>query len=195
MSLKVTRIIYEQNISKQNGQSNLIDCSFCFSGGKLLLEKNIERIKLDGAKLDVDFIVVSKLAYKYDDDPIFEGYPVPGDCFAYEEEMDDSTYDGIADTFFQEELIDYVYDVGPNVDIKLAVTLGLGVIQSLHDGSLSLYNADTADYELRLVDEMLRLGIYYQITNPEYDDRQLDRILHGKDGGVHYLARSIHKSS
>lgn len=150
------------------------------------MEKNIERIRLDGAKLNVDFIVVSKCAYKYDDDPFFEEYLVPGDCFAYEEGMDDSTYDGIADTFFQDELIDYVYDVGPNVDIKLAVTLGLGVIQSLHDGSLSLYNADTADYELRLVDEMLRLGMYYQITNLDYDDRQLDRILH-KDEGVHYL--------
>ena len=154
--------------------------------------KNMERVRLEGAKLDVDFIVVSKYVAKYEYDAFIGDY-LPEESFPFEEGIDYSKFDENEDvyfqeefTFFQAELIEYVYDVGPNIDMKWAVTLGLGVIQSLNDGSLCLYNADTADYDMRLQDEMLKLGMYYQITNPDYDDRQLDGILQTK-GGINYL--------
>lgn len=143
--------------------------------GDFLMKKNVERIKLDGAKLNKDFIVVSQYALTDD-----------WDCVPYQKGMDGSNIQDIIDTPFQSELIEFVYDVGPTVDVPLAVQLGLGVIKSLSDGSLLLYNADTQDYEDRLTDEKLRLGMYYQIKHPEYDDRQLDYILQTK-GGPDYL--------
>lgn len=152
-----------------------------------MMKKKIERIRLDGAKLGVDFVVVSKFAYELEYDQDFEML-LPGDFFPYEEGVEESENTVIVETCFQKELIQYVYDIGQDVDFPLAVTLGLGVIQSLHDGSLAIYHADTTDYPLRMTDEMLRLGMYYQITHPEYDDRHLDYLLQTK-GGKYYLRR------
>jgi len=141
------------------------------------MKKKMERIKLDGAVLNEDFVIVSKFVILTDDWLI---YP-------YEEGMDlqNVTCD-VAETMFPENIIEYVYDVGPTIDIPLAVTLGLGVIKSNFDGSLSLYHVDNIDDEDRIKKEMLRLAMYYQIMNPDYDDRILNYLL-DRELGEFYL--------
>lgn len=139
------------------------------------MKKHIERVKLDGVVKKEDFVVVSKVIMTEDISflPFEEGVDYPNGTL-------------ISETFFPEELVDYVYDVGPNVNISLAVTLGLGVLKSLTDGTLYLYHADNVDDMDREIDENLRLGMYYQIMNPQYDDRKLNDLL-DTPGGEFYL--------
>lgn len=139
------------------------------------MKKHIERVKLDGVVKNEDFVVVSKVVMTEDFSflPFEEGANYPSGTL-------------ISETFFPDELVDFVYDVGPTVDISLAVTLGLGVIKSLTDGNLYLYHADNVDGEDREIDENLRLGMYYQIMNREYDDRKLNDLLE-TPGGEYYL--------
>jgi hypothetical protein len=141
----------------------------------IFVKKNVERIKMDGAVLNEDFVVVSKVAMT--DDFSF---------YTYEEGMDLSKVVSVSETLYPEELVEFVYDVGPNVDIRLAVTLGLGVVKSLSDGKVLLYHADNVDDEDRMQNEMLRLGMYYQIMNPDYDDRRLNYVFE-TNGGEFYL--------
>ena len=136
-------------------------------------KKNLERIKLSGAELNEDFVVISK--FTIDEDCLY---------MPYEEDMDLSNEHVLETVFFK---VEFVYDVGPSINISLAVALGLGVIQSLSDGSKYLYHADVSDDEDRQMHEMLRLGMYYQIMNPDYDDRRLDYFMNG-NGGEFYLS-------
>lgn len=105
----------------------------------------------------------------------------------YEEDMDLSNIEHVLETVFTKELVEFVYDVGPSINSSLAVALKLGVIQSLSDGSKYLYHADVIDDDGRKRHEMLRLGMYYQIMNPDYDDRRLDYLMNG-NGGEFYLS-------
>lgn len=144
------------------------------------MKKNLRRIKIDPEALKEDFVVVSQIAMFHD----FAFLP-------YKKEMDMSDIEFIMDTPFPSDLTEFVYDVGCTVDISLAVTLGLGVIKSLSNGKLYVYHADTIDdddisYQSK---EMLRLGMFYQLMHPEYDDRKLNLILESKGG--EYLLSSL----
>lgn len=140
----------------------------------MFMKKSIERIKMDDAVLNKDFVVVSKVVMTHD----FSFYP-------YEQGVNIPNVVSVGETMYSEDLVEYVYDVGPSVDINLAVTLGLGVVKSLSDGSLHLYHADNVHDEDRLQNEMLRIGMYYQIMNPEYDDRRLNYLFNAKGGEVY----------
>ena len=96
-------------------------------------KKNIERVKLCGVELNENFVVISK--FTIDEDCMF---------LPYEQDMDLSN-EHVLETVFFKELVEFVYDVGPSINISLAVALGLGVIQSLSDGSKYLYHADVID--------------------------------------------------
>ncbi|UCZ54963.1 hypothetical protein LGQ02_09660 [Bacillus shivajii] len=138
--------------------------------------KNIERVNISEATLNEDFVVISK-------------FVMTDDCtfLPYEEGMEVSDGSHVWETVYPTKLVQFVYDVGNNIDMSLAVTLGLGVIQSLSDGTLYLYHADMIDDEDRMKHEMLRLGMYYQLMNPKYDDRRLD-YLFNSSGGTFYLS-------
>jgi hypothetical protein len=138
------------------------------------MKRNVECIDISEAVLNEDFIVISKLA-------MTEEY----DFLPYEEGMDLSNVVKITKTPFEEDLVQHVYNVGQNVDIPLAVTLGLGVVKSLANGELYVYQMDTTS-EDRFEDEAVRIAMYYQLMNPDYDDRELDTILQ-TSGGAFYL--------
>ena len=138
-------------------------------------KKNIERVKLSGVELNEDFAVISE--FTIDEDCLY---------MPYEEDLDMSNIEHVLETDFSKDLVEFVYDVGPSINISLAVTLGLGVIQALSDGSKYLYHADVIDDENRENHEMLRLVMYYQIMNPDFDDRRLDYLM-SANGGAQYL--------
>jgi hypothetical protein len=137
------------------------------------MKRNVECIDISEAVRNEDFIVISKLAMTEE----YEFLP-------YEEGMDLSHVAKITNTPFEEGLIQHVYNVGQNVDITLAVTLGLGVIKSLVNGELFVYQMDTTS-EDRFEDEAVRIAMYYQLMNPDYDDRELDTMLQTSDGAFY----------
>lgn len=142
------------------------------------VRKNIEPVKMPkGMKEGMDFILLSKIATLDD----FEMVP-------YIEGMDESNVKFVNKTPYDDRYFDYVYDITDQdeVDFKLAITIGLGVIQD-GEGNQLLYNISVEeDLEERLKEEHLRLGMYYQITHPEYDDRKLHYLLNS-NGGEHFL--------
>lgn len=137
--------------------------------------KNIARIDISEAKQGKDFTIETEIALMSD-------Y-----SFKYfKEGMDMSDVLFTQKTPYSTELVNEVYEIPDHeIDFKLAVTLGLGVIKELSTGHLFLYHTDT-ESENRQDDEALRMGMYYQIAHPEYDDVRLDGILNTK-GGEQYI--------
>lgn len=139
---------------------------------------DLSRIEMEDVKKGEDFIVISKLA-------MTEEF----DMLPYKEGMDMTNIMFVKETPFEEDLVKYVYDIeNHKIDIDLAVTVGLGVIRDVASGEEYLYNTGskgiTEDFE---ADELLRMGIYYQITHPEYIDKKLDILLNATDGGEAYI--------
>jgi hypothetical protein len=141
--------------------------------GESDMKRKVECIDISEAVLNEDFIIVSKVA-------MTEEY----DFLPYEEGMDLSNVVKITYTLFEEGLIQHVYNVGQHVDITLAVTLGLGVVKSLVNGELYVYQMDTSS-ENRLDEEIVRIAMYYQIMNPDEDVKELDTILQTSDGAFY----------
>ncbi|OZM56911.1 hypothetical protein CIB95_09070 [Lottiidibacillus patelloidae] len=134
------------------------------------MKRKMEFINISEAVLNEDFIVISKVAMTDD-----------SDFLAYEEGMDLSNVVDVTLTMFREGEVDHVIDVGQEIDIHLAVTLGFGVIKSLATGEMYLYQVNTTSDD-PLGDEALRIAMYYQIMYPDSDDRKLDYILESNDG-------------
>lgn len=98
------------------------------------------------------------------------------------------------ETFFDNRYVKYVYDVRKEVNMDLALKLGLGVMK-LIDGKIVLYNSLIKENRTVLdneTEEMVRVGIYYQLENPEYVDRPLERLLNVK-GMVNTILYSVMK--
>jgi len=94
----------------------------------------------------------------------------------------------VTDTFFDERIIRFAYLMeNHEYDLDLAVTLGLGIIKS-DDGQMTLlYNADDYIGSDRMIGEVLRVGVYYQITHPDYDDKDLEKTVIKTKGGKEFL--------
>lgn len=70
--------------------------------------------------------------------------------------------------------------------------LGLGVIE-MNDGKRYLYDAmiqEDDEIDKLKIDEGLKIGIYYQITNPDYHDVKLEILINTK-GTIDYLSSII----
>lgn len=131
----------------------------------------MKRVHMGNSVLDKDFTVISEMA-------MTRNYTfVP-----FEHDMDRDNVLSICKTPYPQKLNKYVYDFGHQIDIPLAVSLGLGVIKNLSDGALFLYNADTDDYLERSINEMVKLAVYHQIMNPDYIDQSIQSILKESDG-------------
>lgn len=142
------------------------------------MDKNINRITLDEAVKDEDFKVISNVVQIND-----------GSYQVYKEGMDLSNAIAGGETPFPNG-IDHVWEITDGeIDVELAVKLALGVIEDLDTGKRFLYHADGVG-ENRKKKEYLRLGIYYQLTHPEYDDRKLD-VLIQQVGGKDFLKQLL----
>lgn len=140
-----------------------------------MTKDNFQRVELDGAELNVDFIVLSQMAMTVD----YEFLP-------YEKGMDMSNVLSLSKTPFPPST-QYVYFINNHeIDEKLAVSLGLGVIQNMKNGEKYLYHAVSNSND-NMADEMLRLGIYYQIKFPNYNDKKLDQLLNRTSGGEEHI--------
>ena len=72
-----------------------------------------------------------------------------------------------------------------DVNYELINRVGLGVARSAEDESHKLiYNPNTQD---SLDDEVMRFGIYYQLTHREFDDKQLEEKLFGDVTGKVFM--------
>jgi hypothetical protein len=84
------------------------------------------------------------------------------------------------------------YKMKDDVDINLAINVGLGVVRMLsgeYKGELLLYNASNfskEDFQTR--DEFIMLKMYIQLRYPnEYDDRKLERFINDYEEYVYML--------
>lgn len=133
-------------------------------------------IEFIGHSKNDDFKIVSKIG-------MFHDYSfVP-----YSDKYNEEDFKSVFETAYDELATEYIYDVGDNVNIELAVTLGLGVID--YENKLYLYNSffDEEDYYEKIYNDMhLRLGVYYQIQNPNFKDTKLE-ILFKTKGAIEYF--------
>ncbi|CQR46289.1 hypothetical protein BN1058_00542 [Paraliobacillus sp. PM-2] len=77
------------------------------------------------------------------------------------------------------------------IDTDLATMLGLGVVKNLHIvDDYYIYNAsnDHAD-NFGFMNEVTRIAIYYQITHPHYDDKELEEFIINTERGRKYLKK------
>ena len=98
--------------------------------------------------------------------------------------MHDVDFEIVTGTPFSNELENH------EIDYELAQILGLGIVKNLYlDNDYYVYNAsaDNLDSNFGFMNEVVRIGVYYQITHPEYDDRELEQTIFGTKGGTEYL--------
>lgn len=132
------------------------------------MKKPIEKIKVGGAVVGEDFEIVSKLVMMDD----YFTFKVYEECMS-----GDHAIANVMKTHFEKDWVEYVYRIpGEEINIKLAATIGMGVIKDLEE-NLLLYNADTSSNECWEEDEQIKLGMYYQLTFPDYHDPKLEIYL------------------
>ena len=93
-------------------------------------------------------------------------------------------------TTFDANVVNHFYSFeNHEIDYKLAQILGLGVARNLlMEDDFYIYNAsdDRLD-NFGMMYEIARLGIYYQITHPDYDDKDLEEMMIGNSFGKEFL--------
>jgi hypothetical protein len=135
--------------------ANLLLLNF-LKGGGFLKKDNVHGLRLGDVKLGKDIKIVSTCFINPDTNELF-----------YHR-------DGI-ETSFEPSVIQYIYYIDNHeIDVELAIQLGLGVFEHLSTGKRYLYNADDEADEDTEEYELLRMGMYYQIVFPDYVDRKLD---------------------
>lgn len=101
-------------------------------------------------------------------------------------------FEVITDTIFKKELIEHFYKFEDHeIEYELVTILGLGVVKNLNlDNDYYIYNAsdDSLD-NFRLMNEVTRLEVYYQITHPDYDNKQLEKFILGTERGKKFLMK------
>jgi hypothetical protein len=140
------------------------------------MSKNFYRLDISDINIEEHFEVVSELAFDSENLKLYT--------------MGNATDNmSVIDTPFDEGFVKYVYefDSGHEINFDIATAVGLGVVKDKDTGELFIYNSDESDSKTNESDELLRLGIYYQLTHPSYDDKKLDGLLNKTKGGETYL--------
>lgn len=101
-------------------------------------------------------------------------------------------YEVVTETPFIEGEIDRLYGVDNHaINYKLVKQLGLGVVKNNFMNDYYIY--DTAGENIH--DEIIKLRIYYQITYPEYDDKDLEQQVFGNEDKFDYIVSLLGKNS
>ncbi|MBT2600721.1 hypothetical protein J7E18_03235 [Oceanobacillus sp. ISL-73] len=94
----------------------------------------------------------------------------------------------MTNTEFDFKRVDRLYGVDNHeLNYDWIEKLGLGVVRTSYFNDYFIYNA-TYD---NLINESTRIGLYYQLTHPEYDDKELDRWIFGDKDGINYLLELV----
>ncbi|WP_249872364.1 hypothetical protein [Oceanobacillus saliphilus] len=94
------------------------------------------------------------------------------------------SFDVVTNTPFEEVGVERLYGVEDHIlDYRLIEMLDLGVVKDHYNDTCYIYNPTAGNF----FNETMKLGIYYQITHPEYDDKELDRWIFGNEDGVEYI--------
>lgn len=72
-----------------------------------------------------------------------------------------------------------------SIDYRLIKIFGLGVVKNKHFEAWYIYDAADDNF----LNEIIKLRIYYQLSHPEFDDKELDRWIFGDVAGVNYVLR------
>ncbi|OZU89623.1 hypothetical protein CIL03_00310 [Virgibacillus indicus] len=103
----------------------------------------------------------------------------------------DRDFEVMTNTTFADDIVERLYGVDNHrIDYGLIKILGLGVVKNKHFNALYIYDAAGDN----LMSEMIRLRIYYQLSYPEYDDKELDCWIFGDVAGVNYVLRIMGSS-
>ncbi|PAV27977.1 hypothetical protein CIL05_19115 [Virgibacillus profundi] len=98
--------------------------------------------------------------------------------------VDGIDYEVITETGYIDHKVERLYGVdNHSIDYDLIKILGLGVVKNNHLQDYYIFNAASDN----IMNEMIRIDVYYQITHPEFDDKPLDRWVFGSPAGVDYL--------
>lgn len=101
-------------------------------------------------------------------------------------------FEVVTDTPFDADRVRYFFRLdNHDIDYELAITLGLGVVKNLFfEDDFYIYNAsnDHADH-FGLMNVVMRMDVYYQITHPEYDNKKLEEFIIGTERGKKFLEK------
>jgi hypothetical protein len=105
----------------------------------------------------------------------------------------DIDFELITDTPFHDDIITHFYEFeNHKIDYELIQILGLGVVKNIHiDNDYYVYNAsnDHLGNNFGFINEVVRIGAYYQITHPDYDDKELEKKIFKTKHGKEYLKK------
>lgn len=145
-----------------------------------MIKPELIRLEMNGAVKGEDFKVITKLLMTKDLQLVPFG-----------EDIDKDSVMATVETPYDEKVVKYSYHLEDHkIDKKLASIIGLGVLVNIHIGDEFLYNSgsdeDESEEDIQ-AQELLRLGIYYQINYPEYFDTKLYTLLFNTKGGEEYI--------
>jgi len=101
-------------------------------------------------------------------------------------------FEVVTKTPFIEGEVERLYGVdNHSINYRLIKQLGLGVVKNNFMDDYYIYNVTRENIH----DELIKLRIYYQITNPEYDDKQLEQLIFGNEDGIDYIVSLLDKES
>ncbi|WP_067726992.1 hypothetical protein [Oceanobacillus damuensis] len=93
-------------------------------------------------------------------------------------------FDVVTNTPFEEGAVERLYGVEDHIlNYNLIRKLRLGVVKNQYNDECFIYDPTGGNF----FNETIKVGIYYQITHPDYDDKELDRWIFGNEEGVDYI--------
>ncbi|WP_164669404.1 hypothetical protein [Virgibacillus doumboii] len=94
----------------------------------------------------------------------------------------------VTNTPFPDGAVERLYGVDNHrIDYNLINILGLGVVKIKHSDDWYIYDAMSENF----LSEFIKFRIYYQLSHPEFDDKELERWIFSDVTGINYVLRLI----
>jgi hypothetical protein len=143
----------------------------------------IKYIAANNLKEDVDFRIITYFSLSEDFDMNIIDVSIQ------------NPLDGYVITMFDTDTVKAFYGVLNHLDTKLLEGLGLGAVELLRgefSGYKSLYNLDNSQDEFSLLDERVKIAIYFQLTQPNLDNKELEKLLIQEESWIRLLLLDHH---
>lgn len=95
-------------------------------------------------------------------------------------------FDVVTNTLFSDGAVERLYGVDDHrIDFNLIHILELGVVKNNHFDDWYIYDAAGENF----VSEIIKFRLYYQLSHPEFDDKELERWIFSDVARVNYVLR------
>jgi hypothetical protein len=136
-------------------------------------------IKASKLKEELDFRIITYLSWNED-----------FDMHIVEDTGDQNALEGFVKTMFDKGKVIGFYGALRKLDTSLLSSLGLGAVEMLqgnYKAKKFLYNLDNSEDEFSMSDELIKMGIYFQLTDPDLDYKWLENLIGQEETFIRFL--------